>query len=123
MKTKRWIISASLLAFVAFVIVAMRPVPTPEEKDCLSATGIVVQLYESGTKDITIRLKGFDQTFYINRGIEAGLDIKQLRADLINREVTIKYPDYWTLLDPSGASRHVSVVEFDGKTIFNELKK
>lgn len=122
MKVRRLIISAALLLLVAFFIVAMRPVPTPQEKDCLTATGVVVQLYESGEKDITIRLKDVDQTFYINRGVEAGLDIKQLRENLINNVVTIKYPDYWTPLDPAGNMRHVSVLDLNGEKIFSELK-
>jgi hypothetical protein len=98
-------------------------VPTPEEKDCLITTGRVVQVYESGTKDITIRLQNVDETFYINRGLEAGLDIKKLRADLAYNVITIKYPDHWTPLDPSGSIQHVSKIELDGRTIFTELTR
>jgi hypothetical protein len=121
MKAKWWIISIALLLFVVFVAMTLRPVPIPEEKDCLVTTGIVVQLHESGTKDITIRLRGNDHTFYINRGVEAGLDVKKLRADLVGNVVTLKYPDHWTPLDPSGSTHHVCVVELNGEKIFNEL--
>jgi hypothetical protein len=123
MKTKQWILLIALVVFVSFFSLALRPVPIPEEKDCLTITGRVVQVYESGTKDITIRLQNVDETFYINRGLEAGLNIKKLRADLAYHVITIKYPDYWTPLDPSGATRHVSMIELDGKAIFTELTR
>jgi hypothetical protein len=123
MKTKQWILLTVLVVVVTFFFLALRPVPIPEEKDCLITTGRVVQVYESGTKDITIRLQNADETFYINRGLEAGLDMKKLRADLAYNVITIKYPDHWTPLDPSGSTRHVSKIELDGKTIFTELTR
>ena len=70
--------------------------PVPEEKDCLILKGIVVEIYEGSVNDVVLRLKSQNQTFYINRGLERGLNLSLLRSELINKTVTIKYPRYWT---------------------------
>jgi hypothetical protein len=121
MKTTRWIFSGALILFVGFFILAMRPVPIPAEEDCLTINGTVVLVSESGEKDVQIKLKDVDQIFYINRGLEHGLTLTQLNNDLLYNNVTIKYPEYWTPLDPSNSIRHVSKIEVDGTTIFSEL--
>jgi hypothetical protein len=98
---------------------ALRPVPLPNEKDCLIATGNVIAINEQGTNDIVFTLSGNDKTFYINRGLERGLSLEILRTELLNREITIKYPEYWTPLGNS--SKHISKLESSGRTIFTEI--
>jgi hypothetical protein len=110
-----------LVAFLAIVVLVLRPVPIPEEKDCLITTGTVVDIYEAGVKDIVFRLKDQGRSFYVNRGLERGLNLRKLRAQLINQKITIKYPKYWTPLDPGNSIRHVSKIEFDGETVFTEI--
>jgi len=67
------------------------------------------------------KLQGLDKTFYINRGLERGLDLKKLREDLTNKEIVIIYPKYWTPLDPGNSVRHISKIECDGRTVFTEI--
>lgn len=103
-------------------VLIFRPVPIPDdEQDCLSVKGIVTQIHEGGDKDIVFKLQGFDKTFYINRGLERGLDVKKLRAELTNKEIVVMYPQYWTPLDPGNSIRHISKIECDGKNIFTEI--
>jgi hypothetical protein len=110
------------LAFLGIAILIFRPVPVPDEKDCLSLRGTVIAIHEGGVKDVVFRLQGHHQTFYVNRGLESGLDLKKLRSTLLNREILIKYPKYWTPLDPNNAVRHISKIEFEGQTLFTELE-
>jgi hypothetical protein len=121
MKVKHWFVitGASLILFLA--VIAFRPVPIPEEGDCLITKGVVAAIDESGTLDVSIRLRGNDTKFYVNRGLERGLDLNDLRATLTGEEVLIKYPKYWTPLDPGNSVRHISKIEFNGQTIFTEL--
>lgn len=121
MKTKHWIITGTLIATLVAAILVLRPVPIPDEKDCISLTGTVARIYEDGTHDIFFRLNGQERIFYVNRGLERGLDLKSLRATLTNQEVVIKYPRYWTPLDPGNLSRHISKIEYEGETVFSEL--
>jgi hypothetical protein len=120
MKTRNWAILIGVI-FLGLAVLILRPVPIPDEKDCLSLKGTVSQIYEAGVKDIVFKLHGLDQTFYINRGLERGLDLKTLRVELINKEIVIKYPKYWTPLDPRNSVRHISKIEFDGGTVFTEI--
>ena len=120
MMTRNWIILTGLV-FLGLGILAFRPVTTPDEKDCLSLKGTVSEVYEAGTKDVVFKLKGLDKEFYINRGLERGLDLKKLRADLTNKEIVIKYPKYWTPLNPTNSVRHISKIECDGRTVFTEI--
>lgn len=121
MRTRHWIILIGLV-FLGLAILIFRPVPVPDEKDCLSLKGIVVEIYEGGVKDVVFRLQGQNQIYYVNRGLERGLDLGQLRSALTNRVVTIKYPKYWTPLDPGNSVRHISKIEYEGRTLFTELE-
>lgn len=120
MKTRNWIILLGLM-FLGTGVLIFRPVPVPDEKDCLSVKGTVTQMYEGGVKDVVFKLQGLDKEFYVNRGLERGLDLNNLKASLTNKEIVIKYPKYWTPLDPGNSTRHISKIECDGKTIFTEL--
>lgn len=111
----------SVLILVGLLSIS-RPVPVPTtETDCIVASGTVSAIYESGTRDIAFRLKESEKVFYINRGLNAGLMLDTLRNKLMDRRVVFKYPRYWTPLDPGSSTRHVSKVEFEGKTIYSEL--
>ena len=120
MKTRNWIILIGLV-FLGLGILIFRPVPIPDEKDCSSLKGTVSEVYEGGVNDVVFKLQGFDKEFYVNRGIERGLDMKKLKADLTNKEIVIWYPKYWTPLDPGNSSRHVSKIECEGMTVFTEI--
>jgi hypothetical protein len=111
------------LLLFGLTVLILRPVPIPdEEQDCLTVKGTVAQIYEAGTMDAVFELEGQDRKFYINRGLEQGLKLEGLRANLIGKEITIKYPNYWTPLDPVNYSRHISKLVADGKTIYTEIE-
>ena len=107
-----------------FILAALifRPVPIVPENECLSQTGIVTSVFEGGTNDVNIRLEDNDHMFYINRGLKNGLEMSQVKSDLIGYEVTLKYPKHWTPLDPFSKTHHVSVVKKGDQIIFTELE-
>ncbi|NEU07611.1 hypothetical protein GZH53_04725 [Flavihumibacter sp. R14] len=111
---------AGFLGF-AILILCLRPVPIPQEQDCLSLKGTVTAIYEDGVKDVVFKIHGRKQAFYINRGLERGLVITALKRELIGREVVIKYPNHWTPLDPYNSIVHISKIEHAGRTLFTEL--
>lgn len=117
---RSWLIILAL-GFVVLAILIVRPVPMPDEKDCLVTKGTVVEIYEAGVHDVVFRLKDQGRRYYVNRGMERGLSLKELRAQLTNKEITIKYPKYWTPLDPGNSIKHISKIEFQGTTIFTEV--
>jgi len=123
-KIIRFYLIAVSLAIVLFALglYFFRPVPIVKEKDAITVTGIVVDIFEAGVKDVVFKLNGDNVIYYVNRGLEHGLNIDSLKAKLVGNQVTLKYPDYWTPLDKDKKTRHLSKVEFNNEVLFNELR-
>ncbi len=119
---KKILIGIGVIFFIIAVLI-FRPVPIVTEDKALVEKGIVSSIYEGGVKDVVFIIEGNNRKFYINRGLENGLEINKLREKLIGKEVTFKYPRHWTPLDWNNSVIHVSKVEIKGDVIFNELKK
>ena len=110
------------ILFITIGILIFRPVPIATEDRAIIVTGTVSAIYESGIKDVSFKLKDNPTIYYINRGLENGLVLDTLKAQLIGEEVTLKYPKYWTPLDWDNRIRHLSKVEWKNTVVFNELK-
>lgn len=110
------------IILLGFGFLFLRPIPIPKEQDCLIIKGIVSGIYEGGTHDGIFKLKDQVKQYYVNRGTEYGLDIKKLQNELIDKEIVIKYPNYWLLTLPGNAMIHASIIEFNEKTIYTQLK-
>lgn len=119
---KNLLIGIGAFFFVAAIAI-FRPVPIVTEDKAISEKGIVTRISEGGVNDVVFRLKNNERTFYINRGLEAGLTLEGLREKLVGNEITLKYPKYWTPLDWNNQIKHISKVEFEGEVIFNEFKQ
>ena len=120
MKKTHLAIAAAIGLFVLSAVFILRPVPTPLEKDCITIKGTVTHIYEGGVKDVVFVLDGRKETYYINRGLEQ-LNLAALKKELEGKEITIKYPDYWSLLDPGKSLRHISKIEYMEATVFSEI--
>ena len=103
-------------------IFIFKPVPIVSEAEALEVRGILEQVYESGSHDVSVVLKDHSQRYYINRGLQYGLHLDSL-SDLVGKEVVVKYPKYWTPLDWNNTVKHVSKLEYNGSIIFNELRE
>lgn len=120
MRSKIFIIIASLLALIGVTV--LRPVPMVKEDKALSVKGVIVDIHKDGVNDIVFRLKDESRSFYINRGLERGLELDYLKEKLLGHEVVFKYPRHWTLLNWNNQLCHISKVEFNQEILFNELK-
>ncbi len=118
---KKLFIGLGILFFVLAVLI-FRPVPIIPEDRAILETGIVSDIYEGGENDVVFLLENKKRRYCINRGLENGLELTDLQERLIGREITLKYPDYWTPLDWNDEIKHLSKVEIEGKVIFNVLR-
>lgn len=109
-----------LLFFLGFLF--FRPVPIVAEERALVIEGTVFAIREGVENDVHIKLKETPTRFYINRGLENGLNLDTLRKHLLGKKATIKYPKYWTPLDWNNEIRHISKLETKDTIWFNELK-
>jgi len=115
-----WILIGGATLFVLGIMI-FRPVPILPEKDLVVLKGRVTGVYEGGVKDVNLKLEGRSETFYVNRGLERGLNLQELKDQLINQDIIIKYPDQWSLLNSNKTSVHISKIEHLGMTIFTEV--
>ena len=88
----------------------------------MEVAGVVSEIWPGPSFDVLFKLKNREQIFYINRGLENGLDLDNLKNDLIGKMILLKHPKYWTPLDPFNSVRHVSKLEFQGKTVYSEME-
>ena len=116
----------TLVSFILIVsiiaVLIFRPVPIVSESKAISEIGIVKEIYSNKGNDVIFVMVNTDRKFYINRGLENGLELNNLKEKLIGNSIVIKYPKYWTPLDWNNSIRHISKVEFKNEIIFNELK-
>jgi len=109
--------------FIALMIMTFRPVEIPDDiDDFLVAKGKVVHISEGGVHDVIFQLEGDRSPYYINLGLELGLDLTDLQIRLVGNEVTIRYPDHFSILNWSNASKHLSILEYNGEDIYNEVE-
>ena len=109
---------ASLFLLVALIF---KPVPILSEDKLLSVEGTVESIYEGGIKDVVFILKDHPVRYYINRGLESGLVLEKLQNELTDQTIVLKYPKYWTPLDPKNTVKHVSKVYLGDEVIFSEV--
>ena len=44
------------------------------EENCMQISGLVTEVSEGGSKDVVIKIDGSHTTYYINRGLENGVN-------------------------------------------------
>lgn len=110
-----------VLPLLTLMVFVFRPVPIITEAEAARTSGKVIQIWEASDKDIFFRLSGDPKRYYINRGLERGLDLSQLEADLMGHEVEFLYPSHWTPLDPGQKTIHLAALRKDGAYLFSEF--
>lgn len=122
-KAVKYSLIAFSLVFFTIAVLIFRPVPIVSEKDAVTERGIVSEIYSNAGNDIIFLMENNERKFYINRGLENGLELNSLKEKLIGNTIVVKYPKYWTPLDWNNSIRHISKVEFSDEILFNELKQ
>jgi len=69
------------------------------------------------TYDIRFTIAGQDRSFYINRGLEKGLDCDRLREKLIDKEVEISHVTFFNSFN----SGHINQLCYNGEKVYSEL--
>ena len=111
------------LAALFFLFLVLRPLPRANPDHCSLVEGIVARIYEAGTQDIVFKLQGNTVNYYINRGLEHGLDLALLRQSLADQEVSIYYLKHWTPLDPNDQVKHIARLELGQEVIYDEMEE
>ena len=87
--------------------------PKPEE--CAIVEVKITKISEGSTFDIIFHDSGSD-FYYINRGLEQGLNLDSLNAKVLNKTVTLHLPKLWF-----GTSEHIAQMAIDDEIIYTEF--
>lgn len=91
-------------------------IENPKPEACVVLEITVTEILEGSTHDIVFKDSGTD-SYYINRGLEKGLDIEELNKQLLNKKVTLHLPKF-----PIGTSEHIAQLSLDNTVVYSEFK-
>ena len=109
------------IALVVFLAYSFKPVTTVDSDDCVLISGKIVSIEEGPSNDIQIRLENDSHDYYLNRGLEKGLNLAQLSSKVLNKTVTLYCPHRWTLVSPDGIVPHISRMEKGTTIVYSEF--
>jgi len=119
---RRIIVALSVLSFVGIVLMALRPVPVPNRSNTKHIEAEVAEIYQGeGENDIVVKLIGQDGSFYINRGLEKNLEIKDLQSELLGEQIELVYISHWTPLTKD-MPRHIAEISKKGEIFYSEFE-
>ncbi len=109
---KSMLVFSLLLALVCFSCI----VQNPKRENCEVVTIFVDSIYEGGVKDVVFAEPNGD-FYYINRGLEQGLILEELRSRLLNKKVTLHLAKVLGGI----TSEHISELALNNEVIYTEL--
>ncbi|MBT8394096.1 MAG: hypothetical protein KJN66_04510 [Bacteroidia bacterium] len=99
------------LAFTSCII------QNPQPDECYVQTETIISIKEGSTFDIVFSDKHEDH-YYINRGLEKGLNLDSLNAKVLNKSVTLHLPKR---LGGFVTSEHIAQLKVGEEIIFTEF--
>lgn len=92
-------------------------IKNPRPENCVVETVKIVKITEGPSNDIVFHDDGTDY-FYINRGLEQGLNLDSLNAKVLNKTVTL----HLAKIIGGITSEHISQLAIDDEIIYTEFK-
>jgi len=103
-----------VLAFMVFVI---GPVDT-SRANSVQFTGVISAIEEGSSYDIIFHFEDHPDRYYINRGLERGLTLQDLKNQLVGKEVILWHAKSWP-----GMGGHMTRLMHNDKVLFNEWEE
>jgi len=103
------------LLFTVFLSLHSCIINNPQPEECEIKTVKITDITEGPGFDIVFNDDSVDR-FYINRGLENGLNLDSLNANILNKTVTLHLPKLFY-----GTSNHIAQLAIDDEIIFTEF--
>lgn len=111
-------------AILVLTVMALTPVPRPTPDRCYSVTGRVSSVTSPGGLDVSIWVEGDDHRYYINRGVERGIDVAAWHQRLQGKQVQLKViRRNWSPLDADHDLAPVAEVTDPEGVVFTVMEK
>ncbi|WP_431156797.1 hypothetical protein [Winogradskyella poriferorum] len=116
-KTVISLITGFALIFLCFLLLKSCIINNPTPEDCVVKSVRVTKITEGSSYDIVFRDDGTD-FYYINRGLEQGLNLDSLKRKVLNKTVTL----HLAKVVGGITSEHISQLALGDEIIFTEFK-
>lgn len=112
------------LALVVLVVLALTPVPRATPQGCDTVTGRVASVTTPCCLDVHLWLEGDPHRYYINRGVEQGIDVAAWHRRLAGKQVELKViRRSWSPLDRHHEMAPVAEVRDPDGLLFTLIEK
>ncbi len=106
----------ALLLLASFSLLKSCIIQNPKPEECEIIDVKVTKITEGGIKDIVFHDDGTD-FYYINRGLEQGLNLDSLKTKVLNKTVTLHLAKVLGGIP----SKHISQMAFGKDIIYTEF--
>lgn len=106
---------ALIIIFIISLLLHSCIIKNPQPEQCDIVTAKITKITEGSTYDIVFH-DGENHSYYINRGIEYGLNLDSLNAKVLNKTVTLHLP-----ILIYGTSKHIAQLAIEDEIIFTEF--
>ncbi|MDP3467767.1 MAG: hypothetical protein Q8S11_05500 [Daejeonella sp.] len=107
---------------IALLYLAFRPIPVSRDNSIVINTTID-KVSEGSEDNIILKLNNASGIFYINHGLQKGLNLDTLQKELLSREVTVLYlkSGFFSGFSPVKSTRYITELKLGDKVIYSEL--
>lgn len=113
--------SSIIKRIVLVLILSLLPfgciIQNPSPDGCEVKTITVERIYEGGVKDVVFQEANGD-FYYINRGLENGLDLASLEEEVLHKNVTLHLAKVIY-----GTSNHIAQLAIGDQVIYTEFRE
>lgn len=117
---KKFIVILSIVGATLFVLLVLFifsfGIYNTQPEDCTVMDTTIIDISEGSTFDIVFKNASNDR-FYINRGLEQGLNLDSLKQNVLNKTVTLHLAKL-----PIGTSHHIAQLEVNEQVLFTEFE-
>ena len=101
---------------IGLIAVQSLMIKDPKAASCIIQTRTITKIHEGSSNDIMFSDKQGDN-YYINRGLERGLNLDSLNAKVLNKSVTLHLSKLWLV-----TSEHIAQIAIGNDIIFTEFE-
>lgn len=98
--------------FLYLLLAGCQTITNPTPEDCRQIGVIIESIQEGSSGDITFYDSQYSNTYYINRGMEQGLSIKDLRTVMLDVPAQL-----WVVNN----SRHIAQIAVGDSILYSEF--
>ncbi len=107
---------------IALLFLVFRPISVSRDNSIVIKT--TIDKVSQGSEDnIILKLNNTSGIFYINHGLQKGLNLDTLQQELQNREVSVLYlkSNFFSGLSPVRGTKYITELKLGDKVIYSEL--